>query len=169
MTRAIDPGVTQLRLLIVCLGNICRSPMAEGALRARIRSAGLQERVVVDSVGTGDWHVGDLPDARAVATAARHGVDISDLRGRQLRVEDFTDFDWLLCADRGNLREVRAQAPGEIPARTALLLEWAGQGTDAEIPDPYTGAAEDFERVWRLVDAAAVAIVERLAGHGRPD
>ena len=150
-----------LRLLIVCLGNICRSPMAEGALRARIEAAGLQERIVVDSVGTGGWHVGEPPDPRAIATAARYGVDIRGLRGRRLCADDFTTFDWLLCADRDVVRDVRTLAPRHRRDRVALLLEWAGQGAGAEIADPYTGRDQHFEAVWRQVDAAAATIVAR--------
>lgn len=154
-----------LRLLVVCLGNICRSPMAEGALRARIAEAGLQDRVAVDSVGTGDWHVGGPPDPRAVATAARHGVDIGMLRARQLDVQDFSRHDWMLCADRANLRDVRARAPAGTGAQSALLLDWSGTGAGAalDVPDPYTGSDEDFERVWTIVDAAAVSIAQRLS------
>ncbi|MGI8560912.1 MAG: low molecular weight protein-tyrosine-phosphatase [Luteimonas sp.] len=158
-----------LRLLVVCLGNICRSPMAEGALRARIAEAGLQNRVTVDSVGTGDWHAGDPPDPRAVATAMRHGVDIGRLRARQLQAGDYAHCDWQLCADRANLRDVRARAPADARARTALLLEWAGTGPEAEVPDPYTGQEADFERAWMLVDDAAMAIVRRLRGQARGD
>src|SRR5690606_39811332 len=113
------------RSLVVCLGNICRSPMAEGALRARLREAGFDDRVEVDSAGTGDWHVGQPPDLRAIATAHRHGVDIGGLRARQLDRADFEDFDWLLCADDTNLRDVRALAPRSGRARSALFMEWA--------------------------------------------
>ena len=155
------PMAEPVRLLLVCLGNICRSPMAEGALRARLREAGLDHRVSVDSVGTGNWHVGDPPDPRAIATAARHGVDISGLRARQLCAADFADFDGLLCADPDNLREVRALAPAGTRAEMSLLLEWAGQGSMA-VPDPYTGGDADFEQVWAMVDRAALAVVERL-------
>lgn len=152
-----------MRLLVVCLGNICRSPMAEGALRFRIAEAGLEHLVEVDSAGTGDWHVGEPPDRRAIATAARHGVDISMLRARQLQAADYHRFDWLLCADRSNLRDVRARAPAGGRAGIALLREWAGQGEGAVIADPYTGGPAQFEEVWRQVDAAARAIVERIA------
>lgn len=154
-----------IHLLIVCLGNICRSPLAEGALQARIHAAGLDQLVTVDSVGTGSWHVGGPPDPRAIATAARHGVDISGLRARQLCASDYARFDWLLCADPDNLREVRARAPADGRARMALLLEWAGQGKHA-IPDPYTGGETDFAHVWSLVDRAALAIVERHLAQG---
>jgi protein-tyrosine phosphatase len=160
-----------LRLLVVCLGNICRSPMAEGALRARIAEAGLREVVTVDSVGTGNWHAGDPPDPRAVATAARHGVDIGMLRARQLGAGDFKRHDWMLCADRANLRDVQARAPAAASARPVLLLDWSGTGEGAglEVPDPYTGTDDDFEHVWRLVDTAAISIVQRLRGQPRPD
>ena len=158
-----EPMAAESRLLIVCLGNICRSPMAEGALRARLLRAGLANRVRVDSVGTGDWHVGQPPDPRAIACAAGHGVDIAGLRARQLHAADFADFDWLLCADRSVLRAVRAVAPARAPARAGLLLDYACGG-DAEVPDPYTGGPADFERVWSLVDHAAAAIVSALGG-----
>ncbi len=151
-----------MRLLIVCLGNICRSPMAEGVIRARIEASPLAGRVKVDSVGTGHWHVGDPPDPRAIATAARHGVDISGLRGRQLWPQDYRNFDWLLCADKSNLRAVRARTPADARAQSALLLDWAGVEPDGEVPDPYTGELRDFEHVWGLLDRAADGVVRRL-------
>lgn len=157
-----------MKLLMVCLGNICRSPLAEGALRARLTQARL-DWVEVDSAGTGGWHAGEPPDRRSIAIAAEAGVDIRDQRARKLRAADFERFDWLLCADRSVLRDVRAMAPasaaamGTGSAQSALLLEWAGQGAGREVPDPYTGTQEDFRRVWRMVDAAAEAIVRRIA------
>ena len=150
-----------MRLLMVCLGNICRSPLAEGALRAQLAQRRL-DWVEVDSAGTGGWHAGEPPDRRSIAIAAEAGVDIRAQRARKLRQGDFEHFDWLLCADRSVLRDVRAMAPAGASAQAVLLLEWAGQGDGAEIPDPYTGDAEDFRRVWAMVDAAAVAIAERL-------
>jgi protein-tyrosine phosphatase len=152
-----------VRLLLVCLGNICRSPMAEGVLRDRLERAGLGGQVVLDSAGTGDWHVGSCPDPRAVASAAGHGVDISGLRGRQLSRADFDRFDWLLVADRSNLRDVRALAPDAAGrGKVALLLDWAGVEEEGEIPDPYTGDASHFEHVWSLLDRAAEGTVRRL-------
>ena len=100
-----------MKLLLVCLGNICRSPLAEGALAHRIAASPLAGRVQVDSAGTGDWHAGQPPDPRAIACARGHGVDISGQRARQLRRSDFLEFDWLLCADPQNLRDVLARAP----------------------------------------------------------
>lgn len=160
MTPAGAAGTT--RLLVVCLGNICRSPLAEGALHARIAASPLAGRVEVDSAGTGGWHAGEAPDRRAIACARRHGVDIAGLRARQLRAGDFDDFDWLLCADADNLRDVRRLAPAAARERVALLLDWAGNGPGAEVPDPYYGDAAGFEHVWRLVDTAAQAVVARL-------
>lgn len=151
-----------VRLLVVCLGNICRSPVAEGVLRARIATSTLAGNVELDSAGTGDWHVGEPPDRRAIASAASHGVDISGLRARQLSAADYRDFDWLLCADRANLRDVRARAPSDARARIALLLDWAGVEDEGEIPDPYTGGAAQFEHVYQLLDRAADGTIARL-------
>jgi protein-tyrosine phosphatase len=151
-----------LKLLMLCLGNICRSPLAEGALRARLAQARI-DWVEVDSAGTGGWHVGEPPDRRSIAIAADMGVDIRAQRARKLHATDFERFDWLLCADLSVLRDVRAIAPIGTTAGTALLLEWAEQGEGAEVPDPYTGTQQDFRRVWRMVDAAAEAIVRRIA------
>lgn len=151
-----------MRLLMVCLGNICRSPLAEGAARAHLDRNGL-DWVEVDSAGTGDWHAGEQPDRRSIAVAAGFGVDIRGQRARKLRDADFELFDWLLCADRSVLRNVRAMAPPGSAAQAVLLLEWAGMGEGVEVPDPYTGGPEDFRRVWAMVDAAAAGIVARLS------
>lgn len=152
-----------MRLLMVCLGNICRSPLAEGAVRAHLDRHGL-DWVHVDSAGTGGWHAGEPPDRRSIAVAASAGVDIRGQRARKLHAGDFEAFDWLLCADRSVLRDVRAMAPVGTAAQPALLLEWAGLGEGGEIPDPYTGDAGDFRRVWAMVDAAAAGIVARIGG-----
>lgn len=155
-----EPSPT--RLLVVCLGNICRSPMAEGVLRARIEASSLAGQVILDSVGTGNWHAGEPPDSRAIATAARHGVDISGLRARQLSREDYARHDWLLCADHDNLRDVRARGPAEAHSRCALLLEWAGLAADAGVPDPYIAGDAEFEAVWTMLDRAAHGVIARL-------
>lgn len=137
--------------------------MAEGAFRARLERAGLSHAARHDSAGTGNWHVGDPADERSIACAARHGVDIGDLRARQLRPRDFEDFDLLLCADRANLRDIRALAPPSMRDKCRLLAEYAGEG-EIEIPDPYTGGARDFDAVWAMVDRMAEVLVARLAG-----
>lgn len=154
-----------MRLLMICLGNICRSPLAEGALRAHLSRARL-DWVEVDSAGTGGWHAGEPPDRRSIEVAALAGVDIRAQRARKLRAADFSHFDWLLCADRSVLRDVRAIHPAGAGAQAALLLEWAGLGEGGEIPDPYTGGQEDFRRVWTMVDTAAERIVARLGRGG---
>ncbi|APP74251.1 low molecular weight protein-tyrosine-phosphatase [Xanthomonas vesicatoria] len=151
-----------MKVLIVCLGNICRSPMGEGALRARLDEARLSRRIEVDSAGTGDWHAGDPPDPRAIRCARGHGVDISGLRARQVHDEDFEHFDWLLCADGNNLRDLQRLAPAAARDKLALWLPWAGVDARDDIPDPYTGGSKDFEDVWQLVDTAARQTVARL-------
>lgn len=151
-----------MKLLLVCLGNICRSPLAEGALRERIAASPLAGRVQVDSAGTGDWHVGQPPDPRAIACARGHGVDISMLRARQLRQRDYAEFDWLLCADDHNVRDVLRKAAPSQRGKVVLLTEWAQVHEGCAVPDPYTGGPAEFEQVWRLVDSAARAVVARL-------
>lgn len=150
------------RILIVCMGNICRSPMAEGLLRHKIEQAGLSRRVRLDSAGTGPWHVGRPPDPRAVAVCLEHGIDISGLRGRQITTNDFSVHDWVLCADRQNLRDLQAMAPKHARPRINLLLAWAGLGEKAEVPDPYTGTLKDFHRVYALLNQATDAALARL-------
>ena len=153
-----------MKLLVVCLGNICRSPMGEGVLRMRIAEAGLDSWVQVDSAGTsGHWHAGRGPDPRAVACARQHGVDISAQRARQLLVEDFEEYDLILCADSDNLRDARELAPAGFEARAVLWLPWAGVDGADVVPDPYYGDMGDFEHSWALLDTAAQATVRRLS------
>ena len=141
-------------ILMVCLGNICRSPTAEGVLRVQLEQAGLSAQARVDSVGTGDSHVGQPPDSRAIACANKHGVDISMLRARRLTLEDFDAFDVLLCADRTILHDARIRKPRTSHAQVELLLDWAGLGKK-DVPDPYYGSARDFEHAYKLIDNAA--------------
>ncbi|MEO7478373.1 MAG: low molecular weight protein-tyrosine-phosphatase [Lysobacteraceae bacterium] len=150
------------RILIVCMGNICRSPMAEGLLRHKVEQAGLSARVRLDSAGTGPWHAGKPPDPRAIAVCSEHGIDISDLRGRQINSHDFSVHDWVLCADRRNLHDLQGMAPRSAQPRIALMLAWAGLGAKSEIPDPYTGSPADFERVYALLNHATDRMLARL-------
>ncbi|HEY0334627.1 MAG TPA: low molecular weight protein-tyrosine-phosphatase [Stenotrophomonas sp.] len=152
-----------MKLLVLCLGNICRSPMGEGALRARLARSPLAGRVEVDSAGTGGWHAGEGPDPRAVRCARGHGVDISGLRARQLQPEDFIHYDLILCADPANLRDARRIAPANARHKAVLWLSWAGVGERQDVPDPYTGGTAEFEAAWALVDRAAGGTVARLA------
>jgi protein-tyrosine phosphatase len=150
-----------LGVLMVCLGNICRSPMAEGVLLARLEAAGLADKVRVDSAATGRSHVGHAPDERAIACAKKHGIDIAAQRARALTMEDFDAFDFILCADRTILHDARVRKPRTSHADVELLLEWSGVGKK-DVPDPYYGDARDFEKAFKLVDAAALGVVERI-------
>ncbi len=151
----------KLGVLMVCLGNICRSPMAEGVLRVRLEEAGLADKVRVDSAATGRSHIGHAPDERAIAYANRHGIDISAQRARALKIADFDEFDFILCADRTILHDARIRKPRTSHADVELLLEWSGIGKK-DIPDPYYGDARDFEKAFKLIDAAALGVVERI-------
>ena len=154
MTRPIG-------ILMVCLGNICRSPMAEGVLRLRLEQAGLGNRVRVDSAATGTSHIDHPPDERAIACAARHGVDISAQRARRLVAEDFDEFDVILCADRTILHDARIRKPRTAHAQVELMLEWSGAGKK-DVPDPYYGSQRDFDQAWKLVEKVATGVVERV-------
>lgn len=150
-----------LAVLFVCLGNICRSPLAEAAFRAEAAKAGLD--VVVDSAGTGDWHVGKAPDKRAQAEARRHGIDISAYAARQVTVRDFARFTHIFALDGDNLSDLRAIAPAGHKARLSLLMDMVPGREGAGVNDPYYGGPEAFEASWADVSAAARALVERLA------
>lgn len=156
-----------MRVLFVCLGNICRSPSAEGVFRARLERAGITDRVEVDSCGIGHWHVGKAPDARAQAAARQRGIDIAGLRARTLDAEDYRRFDYILAMDHDNLAEVEARKPADCRAQTELFLRYAGRPGEA-VPDPYFGGDEGFERVLDLIESASdgliVEIQRRLAG-----
>ncbi len=151
-----------IRVLFVCLGNICRSPTVEGVFRARIAREGLAHAIATDSAGTHDYHIGDPPDSRAKAAAKRRGVDISDLRGRQVTREDFVRFDYVLAMDRSNLRHLARLCPKEAESRLWLLLEFAPDLALDEVPDPYYGGAEGFERVLDLAEAAAEGLLAHI-------
>jgi len=162
------PGAT--RVLMVCMGNICRSPTAEGVLRAKLRQAGLHARVVVDSAGTHGLHAGEPPDPRAIRSAAQRGYELADLRARPVQAEDFTRFDWLLAMDEANLAWLRSRVPEGATPRIDLLMAHARNHADVnEVPDPYYGAAAGFERVLDLVEDACDGLVARLAASARAD
>lgn len=151
-----------MRVLFVCLGNICRSPTAEGVLRRELESAGLAHLVEIDSCGTGDWHIGKGPDPRTVAAAQRRGVDLSELRARQLAAEDFQRFDYILAMDHANLAALHELCPAGCGAHIGLFLDFAGH-TDRPVPDPYYGGEEGFEEVLDLVEAASRGLVDDIA------
>lgn len=151
-------------VLFVCLGNICRSPLAEGALRAAAERAGVA--IETDSAGTGNWHAGEPPDRRAQAAARRHGTDISDLRARQVRPEDFRRFDHVLALDGQNLRDLIAIRPADATAELGLLMDHVEGREGSSVADPYYGEDRDFDMTWADVSAAAEALVARIARQG---
>lgn len=152
--------MTEPSVLFVCLGNICRSPMAEGAFRAEAARNGLS--VTVDSAGTAAYHVGEAPDPRAQAVALANGADISGLRGRQLVPDDFHRFTHVLVMDHANLANARAIVPPGAPTQPVLLLDWVAGREGAAVADPYYGGEENFADTWDDVDRAARALVKAL-------
>ncbi len=155
-----------VRILFVCLGNICRSPTAEGVFRTiAAREAGATARqLVVDSAGTADYHIGAPPDPRTIAAAARRGYDLSALRARQVDSADFRQFHLILAMDRANLRTLQRLAPARHQARVGLFLDYAPGLERREVPDPYYGGPEDFERVIDLVETASRGLLAALEG-----
>lgn len=152
------------RVLLVCLGNICRSPTAEGVLRALAEREFPALDLEVDSAGTAGYHTGEPPDRRTIAAARRRGYDLARLRARQMRAGDLELFDYVLAMDRANLAELRGLAIQGSRAHLGLFLEFTPDcGTD-EVPDPYYGGQEDFERVLDLCEAGARGLLRELAG-----
>jgi protein-tyrosine phosphatase len=142
-------------VLLVCLGNICRSPTAEGVLRHLARTEAPELTLTIDSAGTGDWHRGAPPDRRSCAHAARRGYDLTHLRARQVVIGDFERFDLILAMDEENLRDLRTLAPQGARAQLALFLDYAPGQEGRPVPDPYYGGEPDFERVLDLAEVAA--------------
>lgn len=147
-------------VLFVCLGNICRSPLAEAAFRKAAADAGLE--VLADSAGTASYHVGRAPDPRSVTTAARYGIDILDYEGRQISAKDYTRFTHIFALDAANLSDIRRRAPADATAEIALLLDVVEGRVGQPVIDPYHGDQDDFETTWSDVSAAAEALVARL-------
>jgi protein-tyrosine phosphatase len=159
------PGV--LRVLMVCSGNICRSPTAEGVLRGKLRQAGLGRQIAVDSAGTHGFHVSEAPDPRAVQSAKKRGYDLTKLRARPVEQRDFLRFHWIFAMDQKNLIWLEQNRPDEAQGRVALFLQQAGSPVH-EVPDPYYGGAEGFERVLDLIEPACDTIARQLARSGPP-
>lgn len=152
-----------MRVLFVCLGNICRSPTAEGVLRHQLAEAGLAEVIHVASAGTGDWHVGNPPDSRTRRAAQLRGYDLSAQRAQQVSVEDFTRYDLILAMDKSNLANLQAMRPGHASGELDLFLR-RYEGALDEVPDPYYGGEQGFEHVLDLIEAACRGLVSELKG-----
>lgn len=152
--------MTTPSILFVCLGNICRSPLADGALRHRVRQRDLGW--TVDSAGTGGWHAGEPPDRRAIAVAKSHGVDIAGLRARQVRREDFDRFDLMLAMDHDNLAGLRAISPRDARAELCLALDLVAGRQGEAVADPYYGNAQGFTVTWADAQAIADAVLQKF-------
>lgn len=149
-------------VLFVCLGNICRSPTAHGVFESMVAERGLAQQIRVDSCGTGDWHIGHPPDARASEEAAKRGYDLSSLRARQVEVADFHQFDYVLAMDKQNLADLEAMAPAGSTARVSLFLPFDLRATAVEVPDPYYGGDEGFTAVLNMVEAASEGLLQEI-------
>lgn len=153
-------AVHMTKVLFVCMGNICRSPSAQGVFRKMAAEAGLQTAVTVDSAGTHAYHVGEAPDPRALAAAKRRGVDLSDLRARQITAEDYEEFDLILAMDWENLALMQQQCPRHLKHKLHLLMRYAGEHDAATVPDPYYGGSDGFNTVLDYVEDACQGLVE---------
>ncbi len=155
------PRISRMvRVLFVCMGNICRSPLAQGVLENVLRREGLQSEVFVDSAGTGHWHAGSPPDERAQRSASSRGLDLSSQRARQIAREDCEGFDYILTMDEGNYRTVAALCRGRAEVRP--FLDFAAGSPETEVPDPFYGGPEGFEHVLDLVEAASEGLLEDI-------
>ena len=147
-----------INVLFVCAGNICRSPIAEGVFEDLLRREGLEDAVFVDSAGTGAWHVGEPPDARAQESAGKRGLDLNGQRGRRVTLEDCQKFDYVIAMDRDNYESVSALCR-QSEAEVRLFLEYAPDSPQREVPDPYYGGSDGFEHVLDLVEEAAQGLL----------
>jgi protein-tyrosine phosphatase len=152
--------MAQIAVLFVCYGNICRSPLAEAAFRLEAQRAGLD--ALADSAGTSDWHVGAPPDTRSQEVALLHGIDISHLRGRQVKPADFTRFTHIIAMDRGNLAALHAMRPRGTAASLSLILDYVPGRKGASVADPYSFSIQAFETTWVDVAAGAAGLVKAL-------
>ncbi|HET6629419.1 MAG TPA: low molecular weight protein-tyrosine-phosphatase [Woeseiaceae bacterium] len=152
----------RVSVLFVCMGNICRSPTAEGVFRKVVADAGMSERVHIESAGTHAFHSGAAPDHRAQAAAQRRGIALHEIRARRVSDEDFEAFDYILVMDKDNLEELRQRVPEGNRRKVHLFLEFAGGSQVSEVPDPYYGGASGFELVLDLVEQASERLLERI-------
>jgi protein-tyrosine phosphatase len=154
----------RISILFVCMGNICRSPLAEGIFTDLVEEAGLGDRFAIDSAGTGSWHQGDQPDRRSIATARNHGIDITRQKARRIRTGDFGDFDLIIAMDRNNVAALRALAP---EAANIHLFGDLALGSGEDIPDPYFGGSDGFEAVYARLLAGCRKLLSTLGADDR--
>lgn len=155
-------SAVKLRILMVCTGNICRSPTAEAVLRHRLLRHGLADRVELDSAGTQAYHIGKSPDERSIAHAAHRGYDLSTLQARKVTDGDFETFDLILAMDNDNVRDLMERCPEELQGRIHRFMDFAPEGLPQTVPDPYYGGAAGFERVLDLIEVTCDALIARL-------
>lgn len=151
-----------IRVLFVCMGNICRSPTAEAVFRHYVEKTGLSPHIHIDSAGTHDYHIGAAPDARTLSAAKLRGYDMSQLRGRQVEADDFARFDYVLAMDEANLSILQRLRPCDAQSHLGLFLEFAERHSEREVPDPYYGGAQGFERVLDMVEDAADGLLRHI-------
>jgi len=152
--------MNNISVVFVCLGNICRSPTAEGVFRELVRSRGLEDAIHIDSAGTSDWHVGQGPDPRAIEAAAQRGIDLSDLRGRQATAKDFSEFDYVIAMDDENYDNLSRLANTDQQRKLHLFLDFASDVDETEVPDPYYGGG--FPHVLDLVENASQGLLKHI-------
>lgn len=149
-----------IKVLFVCMGNICRSPTADGVFKHIVEQAGLSDQIYIDSAGTHSYHIGSQPDSRSQAAALKRGIDLSSLRARQVNREDFAKFDYVLAMDRENYRDLQSLCSPEQAKKLHLFLEFAPELETREVPDPYFGRGQDgFEHVLNLIEAASQGLL----------
>jgi protein-tyrosine phosphatase len=151
-----------INILFVCMGNICRSPSAEGFFATALQKSIYKEQVSIDSAGTHGYHVGHTPDSRAVATAAQFGVDISRLRARKVEVSDFNDFDLIIAMDRNNIEDLQRIRPADSKASLKMMMQYHPEAQPAEVPDPYYGDMEGFTYMCQLLESATLGLLKDI-------
>jgi protein-tyrosine phosphatase len=154
--------MSKTKVLFVCMGNICRSPTAEGVFRDKAKKAGLDAVLHIDSAGTHDYHIGKQPDARAQETARGRGYDLSDLRGRQVSAQDFETFDYILAMDEDNLAILLRQCPAHLQHKVRRFLSFSRRFPNLDVPDPYYGGRDGFDRVLDMVEDASEGLIEAV-------
>lgn len=151
-----------MNVLFVCTANICRSPTAEGVFRKLVSASPLADKLVIDSAGTHNYHVGKEPDARAIEHAALRGYELAHLRARQINSSDFEKFDYILAMDNANIRQLKAICPTRLSQKIELLLDYGGEQDEHEVPDPFQGRPRDFEHALDLIEAACHGLLAYL-------